>query len=569
MTKRVRRLFLTGMALMLAVCMVLTGCGGSNNTQEKKETASTETKTTDTSTDNSSKPIEIAAFIGRPGQAPTADNRIYKKIKDKLGATFKFDFLVGDLEQKIGVMVAGGDYPDLVSGHQKFVSAKTYIPLEDLIEKHAPNLKKHYEKDWNKIKDPDDGHIYLLPNYGIVKTKQQLTEFMGPAFYIQKAVLKEFGYPKVKTLDEYFDLIKKYKEKYPTIDGQPTIGFEILSHEWRDFCLKNAPQHLIGHPNDGNVVVDPKTGKAEIFADKDYAKRYYQKLNEMNAQGLIDRETFVLTYDQYIQKLSTGRVLGMFDQRWNFGLAQESLHTQKKFERMYVACPVVFDSSIQEWYMDRPLPNLMNGWGISTKCKDPVRVLKVLDALVTEEWQILLQWGEKDIDYTVDDKGRFHKSKEQKAQYLDNAWRLANMAFDLWDISPKIEVTDVLSDGNAANPGNQPEDFYNNLEPYDKEFLGAYGYKTWADFFAPAPENPVFYPAWQILLPDGSPAKVQDKKLDDLALKYLPKVILAKPADFEKAWNEYVGEIRKSDVKSYEDRINEQIQWRIKNWSVK
>ncbi len=26
-----------------------------------------------------------------------------------------------------------------------------------LIEKYAPNLKKHYEKYWNMMKDPNDG----------------------------------------------------------------------------------------------------------------------------------------------------------------------------------------------------------------------------------------------------------------------------------------------------------------------------------------------------------------------------------------------------------------------------
>ncbi|GAE08273.1 hypothetical protein JCM10914_4563 [Paenibacillus sp. JCM 10914] len=55
--------------------------------------------------------------------------------------------------------------------------------------------------------------------------------------------------------------------------------------------------------------------------------------------------------------------------------------------------------------------------------------------------------------------------------------------------------------------------------------------------------------------------------MNDLSTKYLPKAILAKPADFEAAWNEYTAEIDKVDVKAYEDRINEQIQWRIDNWS--
>lgn len=49
-------------------------------------------------------------------------------------------------------------------------------------------------------------------------------------------------------------------------------------------------------------------------------------------------------------------------------------------------------------------------------------------------------------------------------------------------------------------------------------------------------------------------------------MKYLPQAILAKPENFEAVWADYVKEIRKLNVKAYEDRINEQIQWRLENW---
>lgn len=554
------------LVLVLTLSIALTGCGGNQPAAEKSTTG---TSTAETSKTDEIKPIKISVFFGKPGQNPTADNRIYKLIEEKLGASFEFEYLVGELAQKIGVMIAGGDYPDVVTGDTKFINAKALIPLEEKIEKNNPNLYKHYQNSnaWNKMKEPSDGHIYVMPNYGVLDDYQLVTEPMGPAFYIQKAVLADAGYPKVKTLDQYFDLIAKYKEKYPKIDGQPTIGFEILSDGWRNWGLKNAPQHLIGHPNDGNVVVDAKTGVAEIFANKEYAKRYYKKLNDMNQAGLIDKETFVLNYDQFIQKLSTGRVLGMFEQRWNFGTAQESLYTQNKDERTYVACPVTFDESIKQWYLDRTLVNVNNGFGITKNAKDPDAILKVFDTLVTEEWQKILQWGQKDIDYKVDEKGMFYRTKEQRDQQLDATWQLANKAKDLWDYGPKWEGN--YPDGNGNGPGNQESEFFNNLRDYDKEFLTKYNYKTWADFYEKAPENPIFYPAWQINLIDGTPAKVADTKMDETSKKYLPQLILAKPGDFDKLWSEYEGAFGKIDVKSYEARMNEQIQWRIENWTIK
>ncbi|MGG3509321.1 ABC transporter substrate-binding protein [Paenibacillus lautus] len=550
--------------LLLSLSIVLTGCGGGNgNNGAKPEPKDSAEQTTPGTDGNKVEPFEVSVFIGEAGQQPTPDNKIYKKIKDELGATFNFEFLAGDINQKLGVMIAGSDYPDMMTGNTKLTAAGAYIPLEDLIEEHAPNLKKHYEDYWNMMKDPNDGHIYILPNYGVFNGKLNSTWYSGPAFWIQKAVLEEFGYPKVKTLDQYFDLIAKYREKYPTIDGSPTIGFEILNYDWRNWGLFNAPQHLIGHPNDGGVVV--KNGAAEVFANKDYAKQYYQKLNEMNAQGLIDKETFVQNYDQYLAKLSSGTVLGMFDQHWNFQNAENSLITQGKDERTYVGLPLVYDESIKDHYRDRGPLNLNNGFGISVNAKDPVKILKLLDALIMEDWQKVLSWGIEGEDYIVNEEGRFMKTQEQRDAFTDGTWKLTNKADAFFGFAPKIEGS--FSDGNATDAAAQPEEYKAGLKEYDKKFLEAYGFDSYVDFFSEPPENEVAYPAWTIDLVEGSEAKVVNTKLNDLSTKYLPKAILAKPADFESAWSEYTAEIGKINIKAYEDRINEQIQWRIDNWS--
>lgn len=550
--------------LLLSLSVVLTGCGsGNGNNAAKPEQKDSAEQTTPGTDGNKVEPFEVSVFIGEAGQQPTPDNKIYKKIKDELGASFNFEFLAGDINQKLGVMIAGSDYPDMMTGNTKLTAAGAYIPLEDLIEEHAPNLKKHYADYWNMMKDPNDGHIYILPNYGVFNGKLNSSWYSGPAFWIQKAVLEEFGYPKVKTLDAYFDLIAKYKEKYPTIDGSPTIGFEILNYDWRNWGLFNAPQHLIGHPNDGGVVV--KDGVAEVFANKDYAKQYYQKLNEMNAQGLIDKETFVQNYDQYLAKLSSGTVLGMFDQHWNFQNAENSLITQGKDERTYVGLPLVYDESIKDHYRDRAPLNLNNGFGISVNAKDPVKILKMLDALITEDWQKVLSWGIEGEDYIVNDEGRFMKTQEQRDAFTDGTWKLANKADAFFGFAPKIEGS--FSDGNATDAAAQPEEYKAGLKEYDKKFLEAYGFDSYVDFFSEPPENEVAYPAWTIDLVEGSEAKVVNTKLNDLSTKFLPKAILAKPADFESAWTEYTTEIGKVNIKAYEDRINEQIQWRITNWS--
>lgn len=562
--KNLMALLLSG---LMAVSFVATGCG-SSSTSTSSASATGTAAASGSAASGKLDPIDISFFISDPGQAPTADNKIYKKIKDELGVTCKFEYLVGDKNQKIGVMIAGGDYPDVVFVGSdtvgKFTGAGALIPLEDLIAKNAPNLQKHFETVKNKVKDTTDGHFYVMPDYGIYYNDYKVNTFEGASFWMQKAVLKDAGYPQVKTLDQYFKILEDYKAKNPTIDGQPTIGFEVLSEGWRDFCLKNPPEHLIGHPNDGGVVVDPTTDKAEFFWDKDYSKRYYKKLNDENAKGIIDPESFTMNYDQYIAKLSSGRVLGMFDQHWNFSSAELTLKTQKKIERTYAPTPVVFDEGTKDYYQDRPPLNVNTGFAITKNAKDPARIIKFFDALMTEDWQKTLGWGIKDEDYKVDDKGQFYMTPEQRVHYNDQTWRLANQAYTLWYYGPKMEGS--FTDGNATGPGNQPKEFYDALDQYDKDFLKAYNKQNWADFFSPAPENRLSYPAWQIDLVDGSPASLANTKIGDIGTKFLPKAILAKPDQFDSVWTDYVNTLHKEDIKAYTDRINEQLKWRDDNW---
>jgi putative aldouronate transport system substrate-binding protein len=257
-------------------------------------------------------PITITVFNSTPNPVPPDDNRAMKLIQEKLGVTIKWDKAVGDVAQKTGVMIAGQDYPDLLHvSDSKFIDAGALIPLEDLIEKYAPNLKKHYQNDpivWKKLHEKD-GHIYCLADYGVIANGDSGTTYYGVGMFIQKAIMKEYGFPKIKTIDEYFALIEKYKKAHPTTkDGKPTIGFSILTYDWHRFSLVNPPPFLAGYPNDGDGIVDPKTYKYRLQYYGPEAKRWFKLLNGLNEKGLVDRESFVDNYDQYLAKIANGQV---------------------------------------------------------------------------------------------------------------------------------------------------------------------------------------------------------------------------------------------------------------------
>ncbi len=56
----------------------------------------------------------MTAFVGEPRDQPTIDNKIFKMIEEAFG--LKFEFLAGDLQETLGVKIAGQDYADLIDG---------------------------------------------------------------------------------------------------------------------------------------------------------------------------------------------------------------------------------------------------------------------------------------------------------------------------------------------------------------------------------------------------------------------------------------------------------------------
>jgi len=508
-------------------------------------------------------PIEISVFTQQSRDTPNPDNKMYKYLEDKLNVTFKWDILVGEIAQKRGVMIAGGDYPDMIEINEtQFIDAGALIPLEDLVEEYGPNIKKHFGDYWEMLRS-DDGHIYYLTNWGVYTGRNQNPDFNATALWVQKEVLKEAGYPKVVTMDEYFDLIKNYAEKHPTINGQNTIPFTILTYDWRAFCLWNPPNFLAGHPNDGNGIVDPESHEYKTFFTMDISKRWFKKLNELNAEGLIDRSAFTDNYDQYLAKLSSGRVLGMHDQGWQFQNADLALRDQDMYNRSFAPLPIVFDKGIKPHYRDMPEPNLGRGVGISVNAEDPVRIIRFINDFLSEEVQRTMEWGIEGEDWQYDSNGVPYRTPEQREQWDNNAWQEQNRALLIRDVFPTWEGSfsdDYPTDLKYFLPERKA-----TLEPEDVELFEAYGVGSYAEFVDPnPPKNAIWYPTWNMPNPpDGSDAQIALQRCDATMRKYLAMCILADPADFDSLWQEYVDQMNDDGIAVYEAYMQEQLDKRI------
>lgn len=61
----------------------------------------------------------------------------------------------------------------------------------------------------------------------------------------------------------------------------------------------------------------------------------------------------------------------------------------------YIGLPIVYDQNIKDQYIDPSSFVNNRGIGITVSAKDPVRIIKFFDNLLTDENQILSNWGIK------------------------------------------------------------------------------------------------------------------------------------------------------------------------------
>lgn len=559
--------------VVLATMMVtsmMTGCGG-GSTDTVKTTGSSESKEAgaDDANKEASKEIrEYTAFYAVPGDELNSGNKIQELIAEKTGARVVETWLTGQTaSEAIGTLVASGEYPDLIDGSDGtglLYESGALIPLDDYLDDY-PNLKNFWsEEEWDKVRQ-DDGKIYWIPQFGNPYEKD-MTPTPGEAFWIQARVLKWGGYPEIKTMDDYFKLIEDYNAANPTMeDGTANIPYTILCDDWRYFCLENAPQFLAGHPNDGSVIVDDEALKIVDYNTAPEAKLYFGKLNEEFQKGIVDPEAFTQSYDEYIAKLSTGRVLGMVDQWWQFQNARDAIK-QQGLEAQgcnYVPLALVADESVEPDYNTESAINPANGVGISVSCKDPEGVLQFLNDLLEPEIRILRGWGIEGEDYTVGEDGLYTRTDEQWAQASNATYK----ADHICTYSYLPNYTGLLADKlNTSDPSQQPSEFAKSLPSDVREALEAYGAKTYLEMMDPADEAPgPWFPMYSHsnTMTTSTPGGTAWLKMTEIKQKELPKVVMA--PDFEKAWNEYLEAYNGTNPQAFLDEMQTELDARVEN----
>ncbi|AIQ28202.1 ABC transporter substrate-binding protein [Paenibacillus sp. FSL P4-0081] len=554
--------------LALTLTTTLAGCGGNNGSiageDSNKEGAS----------GSDVKPVTLTYFSEDSSTNwNNMQDEVGKVIAEKTGVTLDAEFAVGDPVQKMSLIAATGNYPDLIAAKAdvgKLVDAGAVLDLTELIDKHAPNIKKLLGDKLVRTKySLDNQAIYAVPTWSAVDERKFKAD---GGFELQHRVVKEAGYPEIRTVQDYEKVIQEYITKHPTDEnGNKNIGLSLNGDDWHMYQVTNSGFQTTGGPDDGEYFIDQETHQATYHFRRPEEKEYFRWLNHMNDIGLLDPESFVQKTDQFKAKVASGRVLGLADPEWDYGDAQNALKAAGKLDQTYGHYPV----TMSEKYKDTSFwpAGFDGGYGISisSKCKDPVRAIQFLDYLASEEGQILNNWGIEGKHYTVENGKRMVIPAVQERMDNDNAAFQKESGVGLyWNLM--VHYGDGIKDstGNYFTR-SYPEQLTASYSAPEKETLKAYGAEHWKDLF---PSEDEFKPraygaAYTMSLASDDPAVILGAKMKDITWKRIPEAIMSKPQEFDRIWEAYMADLDKAGVKEMEEAYTMHIQNRIKLWSTK
>ena len=478
-------------------------------------------------------------FYNADGQDDPWTDPVAEVLTEKTGVRLKTEYPVAADDQTVALMIAAQDYPDMIYAKgdaNSLIDAGALIDMTDLIEEYGPNIKKMYGDEFEKLRySEEDPSIYQLSSYAVGGT---FLENSGTA-QIQWAALKENNYEIPDTLEEFEKMIKDYMAAHPTTeDGMPTIGISLTAADWHWMITLGNPSGYIaeGAPDNGQWLIDEDYNAMYKFRS-DKVREYYRWLNRMYHEGVLDPEFATQTYEDYIAKIASGRVVALTDTDWDYSDGEKILIADGKLDKTYAGLPLAMDENTKA-------PSLMyqglptgQGVGITTSCKDPVAAIKFLDYLCSDEGQVLVNWGIEGVNYFIDEEGHRYRTQEEidEANTNQDYSRITGVGFHSYPF-PTYGIGEVDSTGSTYTTDSK-ETVIAEYNEEQKAACEAWGVELLVDVFPQTSEFevPEYSPVWACM----KPVEFDEigNKLDEIAWSGLITCVISEESEFDAAYD--------------------------------
>lgn len=351
----------------------------------------------------------LKVFVGMSTHLATTgktynDNLVFQEMEKRTG--IKVEWIhppAGQGKEKFNLMLSSMDLPDVIvydlmnapGGVSKYADDGVIIPLNDLIDKYAPNYKKYLDThpEIRKNVTAEDGNIYY---FTMLRVDPTLRVFMGPQ--IRKDWLDKLQLPVPTTTDELYQVLKAFKEKDPNGNGKadeiPYSGVKFKDTEFGiGKLLWPFGVHYSFYQDNGQVKfgpLEPGFKEGMLFIQKLYK------------EGLLDPDYVLLDRSKLDGKVMNHQVGALYHYQM-----QKFMDTMRPKDPNFniVAMPHLkgpngTQSMFEEQYIHSTVPS--NSAAITTANKNPAETVKWLDYAYSEEGHMLFNFGVEGQTYNME-----------------------------------------------------------------------------------------------------------------------------------------------------------------------
>ncbi|MCC3373999.1 extracellular solute-binding protein [Cohnella sp. REN36] len=381
--------------LLLAGTMLLgaalSACGGNDGARSSGDAGPTGPASAGASASPSAAGEEEATlkfYFGGDKKAATDEvwSAISDYVKSKgLNVKFNVNFIpFGDFKDKMLVMAASGDNWDMNFdgdwlSYKQMAAKGSYMALNDLLPKYAPNLANKYEEQGTLSAATVNGQVVGLP--WTMKMNQRL--FAGWRSDLAEKAGITVPPDSIKTIEDVDKLLRDLKKAYPNekLSRTNPLSIYMIRDEWVDLNFHGLGFYL----NDPKITVQSVEQQPFYKEAAVRAKTWYDdKL--INRDAMIDKE------DGAAQWRNGKTLFTVTSHEWanaDPGFADPSYKQQMSL-----------------LYPDKKQVNrtaLANVVAINRNSKHPDRVLRFLDMVETDQKLYdLLQYGIEGKTYVLD-----------------------------------------------------------------------------------------------------------------------------------------------------------------------
>jgi len=550
--KMKKRNLLLGLLSILLVGIVLTACGDGGGGGPGDDG------------------VTVLTFFHADGNLDmNFDDPVAQEITRRTGIRLEITSpMAGDESTDIALMVAQGEFPDLIyakSSIDVLIGAGAVLRLDDLIAERGDNIRALYGDLLGRLRHTlDQPYTYHLGTFGV---NQLITQTSGTA-QIQMSAMRELGFPTLDSLEDFADAIRAYVEANPTINGQDTIGLSLLGSDWRWFITVGNPAGFaLGYQDDGEWVINEETGEATFKYLIPEFREYFRWLNGMNAEGLLDPESFTHTPDTYFAKIASGRVVAVMDQNWNIGDTQTALRASGDEWREFMPLGVTLDPATVP--MSTRAGGFLGGWGMSIAADSPNidAAFDFMNWMASEEAQILLNWGIEGVHHEYVDGVRQFLPEVAEDRRTNPNFSMETGIGLYMDGFPQWGNAAVDSSGNPISSDNL-DAMIEDFSDAQRETLAAFGAEIFVDLFPPSAALgvPRHGQAWALPIPSGSDLELIETRAIDFSQQAIVQAILADPADFDTAWDAVIQGLLDLGIEQANAEMTQIVQDTIRLW---